>query len=36
MNTIGTAIRLGARAAHPGPLSGPMMSINLGDQPRRS
>jgi uncharacterized protein YbjQ (UPF0145 family) len=36
MNIIGTAIRLGARAAHPGPLSGPMMSINLGDQPRRS
>jgi uncharacterized protein YbjQ (UPF0145 family) len=31
MNVLGTAIRLGARAAHPGPLSGPVASINLGD-----
>lgn len=32
MNVLGTAIRLGARAPHPGPLAMPMMSINLGDQ----
>ena len=31
MNVLGTAIRLGAREPHPGPLSGPVMSINLGD-----
>lgn len=31
MNVLGTAIRLGARAPHPAPLSGPVMSINLGD-----
>jgi uncharacterized protein YbjQ (UPF0145 family) len=31
MNVLGTAIRLGAHAPHPGPLAGPMMSINLGD-----
>jgi uncharacterized protein YbjQ (UPF0145 family) len=30
MNVLGTAIRLGARGPHPAPLSGPMMSINLG------
>jgi uncharacterized protein YbjQ (UPF0145 family) len=30
MNVLGTAIRLGAREPHPAPLSGPMMSINLG------
>jgi uncharacterized protein YbjQ (UPF0145 family) len=30
MNVLGTAIRLGARKPHPTPLSGPMMSINLG------
>lgn len=36
MNVLGTAIRLGAHAPHPGPLPMPMMSINLGDQPRRS
>ena len=30
MNVLGTAIRLGARDPHPGPLPGPMMSINLG------
>lgn len=30
MNILGTAIRLGARDPHPTPLSGPMMSINLG------
>jgi uncharacterized protein YbjQ (UPF0145 family) len=32
MNILGTAIRLGARDPHPAPLSGPVMSINLGDQ----
>lgn len=32
MNVLGTAIRLGARDPHPAPLSGPVMSINLGDQ----
>ncbi|MCL2419809.1 MAG: YbjQ family protein, partial [Conexibacteraceae bacterium] len=32
MNVLGTAIRLGARAPHPAPLSAPVMSINLGDQ----
>ena len=31
MNVLGTAIRLGAREPHPAPLSGPVMSINLGD-----
>jgi uncharacterized protein YbjQ (UPF0145 family) len=31
MNVLGTAIRLGARAPHPAPMPGPMMSINLGD-----
>ena len=31
MNVLGTAIRLGARDPHPGPLTGPVMSINLGD-----
>jgi uncharacterized protein YbjQ (UPF0145 family) len=31
MNVLGTAIRLGAREPHPAPLSGPLMSINLGD-----
>ncbi len=31
MNVLGTAIRLGARAPHPGPFAGPMVSINLGD-----
>ena len=36
MNILGTAIRLGARDPHPAPLTGPMMSINLGDQPGRS
>jgi uncharacterized protein YbjQ (UPF0145 family) len=30
MNVLGTAIRLGGREPHPGPLSGPVMSINLG------
>jgi uncharacterized protein YbjQ (UPF0145 family) len=30
MNVLGTAIQLGAREPHPAPLSGPMMSINLG------
>jgi len=30
MNVLGTAIRLGAREPHPTPLSGPVMSINLG------
>jgi uncharacterized protein YbjQ (UPF0145 family) len=30
MHVLGTAIRLGAREAHPTPLSGPVMSINLG------
>jgi uncharacterized protein YbjQ (UPF0145 family) len=30
MHVLGTAIRLGAREAHPAPLSGPVMSINLG------
>ena len=35
MNVLGTAIRLGAHDPHPTPLSGPMMSINLGDQPKR-
>ncbi len=32
MNVLGTAIRLGAREPHPAPLSGPVLSINLGDQ----
>jgi uncharacterized protein YbjQ (UPF0145 family) len=31
MNVLGTAIRLGAREPHPAPLSGPLVSINLGD-----
>ncbi|HYB28677.1 MAG TPA: heavy metal-binding domain-containing protein [Solirubrobacteraceae bacterium] len=31
MNVLGTAIRLGAREPHPAPLSGPVISINLGD-----
>jgi uncharacterized protein YbjQ (UPF0145 family) len=30
MTVLGTAIRLGAREPHPSPLSGPMLSINLG------
>jgi uncharacterized protein YbjQ (UPF0145 family) len=30
MNVLGTAIRLGARAPHPGPLTGPLPTINLG------
>ena len=30
MNVLGTAIQLGAREPHPAPLSGPVMSINLG------
>lgn len=30
MNILGTAVRLGAHEPHPAPLSGPMMSINLG------
>ena len=30
MNVLGTAIRLGAREPHPTPLSGPMLSINIG------
>jgi uncharacterized protein YbjQ (UPF0145 family) len=30
MHVLGTAIRFGAREAHPAPLSGPVMSINLG------
>ncbi|HET9719892.1 MAG TPA: heavy metal-binding domain-containing protein [Solirubrobacteraceae bacterium] len=30
MNVLGTAIRLGAREPAPEPLSGPVMSINLG------
>jgi uncharacterized protein YbjQ (UPF0145 family) len=30
MHVLGTAIRLGARKPHPGPLTGPVMSINLG------
>ncbi|MGH2885182.1 MAG: heavy metal-binding domain-containing protein, partial [Solirubrobacteraceae bacterium] len=30
MNVLGTAIRLGAHEPHPAPLSGPVMSINLG------
>jgi uncharacterized protein YbjQ (UPF0145 family) len=30
MNVLGTAIQLGARDPHPAPLSGPVMSINLG------
>ncbi|HUA45787.1 MAG TPA: heavy metal-binding domain-containing protein [Solirubrobacteraceae bacterium] len=30
MNILGTSIRLGAREPHPAPLSGPLMSINLG------
>ncbi|HUA48859.1 MAG TPA: heavy metal-binding domain-containing protein [Solirubrobacteraceae bacterium] len=30
MHVLGTAIRRGAREAHPAPLSGPVMSINLG------
>jgi uncharacterized protein YbjQ (UPF0145 family) len=30
MNVLGTAIRLGTREPHPAPLSGPVMSINLG------
>jgi uncharacterized protein YbjQ (UPF0145 family) len=30
MSVLGTAIRVGAREPHPTPLSGPMMSINLG------
>ena len=30
MHILGTAIRLGAREAYPAPLSGPVMSINLG------
>jgi len=34
MNVLGTAIRLGARQPHPAPLTGPFLSINLGDQPR--
>jgi len=34
MNVLGTAIRLGVRDPHPAPLSGPLMSINLGDQGR--
>jgi uncharacterized protein YbjQ (UPF0145 family) len=36
MNIIGTAIWLGAHDPHPGPFHGPMLSINLGDQPGRS
>jgi uncharacterized protein YbjQ (UPF0145 family) len=31
MHVLGTAIRLGAREPVPGPLTGPVMSINLGD-----
>ena len=31
MHILGTAIRLGARDPHPAPLSGPVMTINLGD-----
>jgi uncharacterized protein YbjQ (UPF0145 family) len=31
MNVLGTAIRLGAHAPHPGPFQGPMLAINLGD-----
>ena len=30
MNVLGTAIQLGAHEPHPAPLSGPVMSINLG------
>jgi uncharacterized protein YbjQ (UPF0145 family) len=30
MHVLGTAIQRGAREAHPAPLSGPVMSINLG------
>ncbi len=30
MNVLGTAIRLGAREPQPGPLSDPVLSINLG------
>jgi uncharacterized protein YbjQ (UPF0145 family) len=30
MHVLGTAIRLGAREAHPAPLSGPVLSINVG------
>jgi uncharacterized protein YbjQ (UPF0145 family) len=30
MNVLGTAIRLGAREPHPAPLSGPVVSVNLG------
>ena len=32
MNVLGTAIRLGAREPHPAPLSGPVISMNLGAQ----
>ncbi|MGO9891875.1 MAG: heavy metal-binding domain-containing protein [Solirubrobacteraceae bacterium] len=30
MHVLGTAIRFGAREPHPAPLSGPVMSINVG------
>ncbi len=36
MNVLGTAIRLGAREPHPAPLTGPMLSINLGNAANRS
>jgi uncharacterized protein YbjQ (UPF0145 family) len=35
MHVIGTAIRLRARAPLPAPLSGPLMSINLGASSER-
>jgi hypothetical protein len=31
MHILGTAVRLGAHPPHPTPLTGPMMSMNLGD-----
>lgn len=33
MHVLGTAIRLGAHPPHPSPMTGPMMSINLGHKP---
>jgi uncharacterized protein YbjQ (UPF0145 family) len=31
MHILGTAVRLGAHPPHPTPMTGPMMSMNLGD-----
>jgi uncharacterized protein YbjQ (UPF0145 family) len=36
MHILGTAIRLGAREPYPAPMTGPVMSINLGLGKERS